>query len=106
MSAPASDSQLRVVVTGLIGSIPLAGLTLHYLQYPLGFRALGHDVLYLEDTGSWYYDRETDSLWYPYDNGLMGIQGVYFERWLPKLPSDDTRWQEWKAKHPHSKIID
>ena len=23
----------------------------------------------------------------------MGIQGVYFKRWLPKPDSDDTRWQ-------------
>ena len=44
---------LRIVVTGLIGSIPLAGLALQYLQYVLGLRALGHDVLYLEDTGVW-----------------------------------------------------
>ncbi len=52
----------RIVITGLIGSIPLAGLTLHYLQYVLGLRALGFEVLYLEDTGSWYYDPETDSM--------------------------------------------
>lgn len=53
---------MRIVVTGLIGSIPLAGLTLHYLQYVLGLRQLGHDVLYLEDTGNWYYDPKTDSM--------------------------------------------
>jgi hypothetical protein len=53
---------LRIVVTGLIGSIPLAGLTLHYLQYVLGLRELGHEVLYLEDTGTWYYDPQTDAM--------------------------------------------
>ena len=53
---------MRIVVTGLIGSIPLAGLTLHYLQYVLGLRQLGHDVLYLEDTGSWYYDAKADAM--------------------------------------------
>ena len=52
------------------------------------------------------YDRETNSLWYPYPEGLKGIQGVYFERWLPKLASDDTPWRQWKAKHPHSRIMD
>jgi hypothetical protein len=52
------------------------------------------------------YDRETNSLWYPFPEGLNGIQGVYFERWLPKLSSDDTRWREWKAKHPQSMIMD
>lgn len=52
----------RIIVTGLIGSIPLAGLYYHYLQYPLGLRELGFDVLYLEDCGSWYYDPTTDSM--------------------------------------------
>jgi len=53
---------MRVIVTGLIGSIPMAGLTLHYLQYALGLRKLGHEVLYLEDTGSWYYHPDTDAM--------------------------------------------
>ena len=51
------------------------------------------------------YDRETESLWYPYKKGLMGIQGVYFKRWLPKLSSEDTRWQKWIKKHPDSRIM-
>ena len=51
------------------------------------------------------YDRETASLWYPYQKGLMGIQGVYFKRWLPKLSSKDTQWQEWVKKHPDSRIM-
>jgi hypothetical protein len=51
------------------------------------------------------YDRETGSLWYPYEDGLMGIQGIYFKRWLPKLVSEDTRWRNWKEKHPHSRIM-
>ncbi len=51
------------------------------------------------------YDRETETLWYPYRKGLMGIQGEYFNRWLEKLPSDDTVWWKWKRKHPNSKIL-
>ncbi len=51
------------------------------------------------------YDKETGSLWYPYEKGLMGIQGVYFERWLPTLSYQDTRWQEWFERYPHSKIM-
>lgn len=62
-----TKERLRVVVTGLIGSYPVAGLVAHYLQYPLGFKALGHDVLYLEDTG-WYYDPRTE---------------VYVDAWRP-----------------------
>jgi hypothetical protein len=51
------------------------------------------------------YDRETGSLWYPYEDGLMGIQGIYFKRRLPKLQSEDTNWQNWKKKHPQSRIM-
>ena len=52
------------------------------------------------------YDRETETLWYPYPKGLKGIQGKHFERWLPKLSSKDTSWQKWFKKHPKSKILD
>jgi hypothetical protein len=44
------------VVTGYIGTFPLAGMTLHYLQYLLGLERLGWTVSYLEDTGRWTYD--------------------------------------------------
>jgi hypothetical protein len=51
------------------------------------------------------YDKETGTLWYPYKKGLMGIQGVYFKRWLQKVPSEDTRWKSWKKRHPDSRIL-
>ena len=47
---------MRIVVTGLIGQYAFGGVTWDYIQYALGFRALGHDVWYLEDTGTWAYD--------------------------------------------------
>jgi hypothetical protein len=51
------------------------------------------------------YDKETGSLWYPYQKGLMGIQGVYFKRWLKKRPSEDTNWKKWSARFPESKVL-
>jgi hypothetical protein len=51
------------------------------------------------------YDRETGSLWYPYEKGLMGIQGEYFKQWLPKIASEDTQWKMWNQKHPDSQIL-
>jgi hypothetical protein len=51
------------------------------------------------------YDKETGSLWYPFKKGLEGIQGVYFNRRLPMLDSDDTRWGKWLEKHPQSRIM-
>jgi len=47
---------MRIVVTGLIATYPLGGAGWDYLAYVRGFRRLGHDVFYLEDTGQWLYD--------------------------------------------------
>jgi hypothetical protein len=47
---------LRIAVTGLAGTYPFGGVFWDYLLYPLGFQRLGHDVLYIEDTGKWCYD--------------------------------------------------
>jgi hypothetical protein len=43
-------------VTGLAATYPLGGVFWDYLQWALGFARLGHDVLYVEDTGRWVYD--------------------------------------------------
>jgi hypothetical protein len=42
--------KLRIVVGGFIGLFPSGGVTWDYIQYPLGFRLLGHEVYYIEDT--------------------------------------------------------
>jgi hypothetical protein len=47
---------MRIIVTGLGATYPVGGVAWDYLQYVQGFRALGCDVLYLEDTGQWLYD--------------------------------------------------
>src|SRR5262245_7867947 len=47
---------MRVVVTGLVATYPMGGVAWDYLAYVDGFRRLGADVLYLEDTGQWLYD--------------------------------------------------
>lgn len=40
----------RIVVLGYIVRGPLGGLVWHHLQYVTGLRALGHDVLFVEDS--------------------------------------------------------
>jgi hypothetical protein len=47
---------MRVIVTGLVGQYAFGGVAWDYLQYVEGFRQLGHDVFYLEDTETWPYD--------------------------------------------------
>lgn len=49
---------MRIVVTGLAATFPYGGVFWDYLQYVLGFHQLGHDALYLEDTGKWCYKPE------------------------------------------------
>jgi hypothetical protein len=46
------NSRLRIIVTGLIAQHPLGGVTWDYVQYVLGLVRLGHDVFYIEDSGS------------------------------------------------------
>jgi hypothetical protein len=53
---------MRIIVMGLIGQYPLAGMTSYFLQYVLGFQRLGHDVYYLEDNGACPYDPRADSV--------------------------------------------
>jgi hypothetical protein len=47
---------LRIAVTGLAATYPFGGVFWDYAQYVLGLSRLGHDVLYIEDTGRWAYD--------------------------------------------------
>ena len=56
MPLPSSRQRLRIVVTGLAATYPFGGVFWDYMQYVLGLHRLGHDVLYVEDTGKWSYD--------------------------------------------------
>lgn len=47
---------MKIVVTGLVATYPVGGVAWDYLAYADGFRRLGCEVLYLEDTGQWVYD--------------------------------------------------
>jgi hypothetical protein len=66
----------RVVVCGCAGTLPLAGVGLHYLQYCLGLRDLGCEVTYLEETGVWAYHPDDDR---PDD------EGAYTVPWMAEM---------------------
>jgi hypothetical protein len=53
--------RLRIVVAGGIGAMPFSGVAWQVIQYLEGFRRLGHDVFYLEDTQRWPYDPEAET---------------------------------------------
>ena len=52
----------RLLVFGMAGQAPFAGVAWQVLQYLEGFRRLGCDVFYIEDTGSWPYDPEKNTI--------------------------------------------
>jgi hypothetical protein len=54
--------QRQIVVLGAITQMPVAGVVWQVLHYLEGLRRLGHDVSYIEDTGSWPYDPELDTI--------------------------------------------
>jgi len=55
------SERLRIAVSGLAVTYPFGGVFWDYVQYPVGLARLGHDVLYLEDTGHWCYDPEAET---------------------------------------------
>ena len=47
---------LRLVIMGILGRTPLAGVSWQVLHFLEGFRRLGCDIYYIEDTGGWAYN--------------------------------------------------
>jgi glycosyltransferase involved in cell wall biosynthesis len=78
---------MRIVVCGLAATYPLGGVSWDYLAYVDGFRRLGHDVLYLEDTGAWFYDPAAQTFC---DDPAPNLR--YLRAALATLGLDDTPW--------------
>jgi hypothetical protein len=85
------SASAHLVVLGMMGRAPFAGVAWQVLHYLEGVRRLGHDVFYVEDTGSWPYDPEqntvTDDAAYAirYIGGLMEWVGLG-DRWAYVAP--------------------
>ncbi len=56
------SKKLRITVMGIMGRTPFAGVALESLHYLEGFRRLGHDVYYIEDTWDWPYNPELNAV--------------------------------------------
>ena len=50
--------KLRIVVLGIMGRTPFAGVVWEVLHYLGGFSRLGHEVYYVEDSQDWPFDAE------------------------------------------------
>lgn len=51
-----------IVVMSMMGQVPFAGVAWQVLQYLEGFRRLGHEVYYVEDTGAWPFDPDQNTV--------------------------------------------
>ena len=51
----------RLIVLGIVGRTPFAGVAWQALHYLEGFRRLGYEVYYVEETGDWPYDPEQNT---------------------------------------------
>ena len=51
LSSRNPSQRLRIIVTGYVVRLPLAGNVWCYLQYVLGLARLGHDVYFVEESG-------------------------------------------------------
>jgi hypothetical protein len=57
-----SPAKPVIMVLGMMGRTPFAGVAWQVLHYLEGFRRLGYDVYYFEDTGDWPYDPEQNTI--------------------------------------------
>jgi len=70
------SDRLRIVVLGGMAQMPFAGVAWQLLHYLEGFRRLGHDVVYIEDTDTWPYDPEQASLGDDAGPGVRRIERI------------------------------
>jgi hypothetical protein len=89
-------SKLQIIVMGIMGRTPFAGVALESLHYLEGFHRLGHDVYYIEDTWEWPYNPElntvTDDCSYTvnYIARMMSWCGLP-DRWAYRAVENDGR---------------
>ena len=91
-----------VVVLGFLGRMPVAGVAWQLLHYLEGFRRLGCEVYYVEDTGDWPYDPEQNCVTgdcrysVTYLTRLLGAHGLG-ERWAYRAAPDNGRSSHSRA---------
>jgi hypothetical protein len=94
----------RIVVTGFAANYPFGGVFWDYFQYVIGFRRLGCEVLYVEDSGRWAYDPQQET---PVEDGsrnasylaaqMERLGSEYAQRWFYR----DAAGQSWGAEWDH-----
>ena len=87
---------LRLVVLGIMGRTPFAGVVWEVLHYLGGFRRLGHDVYYIEDSQDWPFDADertvTDDPTYTVNFIARNMEWCGMgDRWAYRSVANDNR---------------
>jgi len=69
----------KIIVCGTMGEVPFGGMAWQVMHHLEGFRRLGHDVFYVEDTERWPYDPDQNTVT---DNCAYAVR--FIERALNK----------------------
>jgi hypothetical protein len=86
MLQPGRADPLRIIVLGYIVRGPIGGLAWHHLQYVMGLSLMGHEVVFVEDSGDteWScYDPSTGETGINPDYGLQFAQQAFSQVGLP-----------------------
>lgn len=92
----AAARERRLILLGMVGRTPFAGVAWQALHYLEALRRLGCDAYYLEDTGDWPYDPEkntvTDDCTYTVGFIARLMKWCGFEdRWAYRAPAPKPR---------------
>jgi hypothetical protein len=87
---------LRLVVLGIMGRTPFAGVVWEVLHYLGGFSRLGHEVYYIEDSQDWPYDAQhhtvTDDPTYTVNFIARNMEWCGLgDRWAYRSVANDNR---------------
>jgi hypothetical protein len=101
------DLEMKILFAGIIARYPFGGVTWCSLMYLIGLRSLGHEVLYIEDTGECVYDPERDAISTDPSYGTRYIHSVLEafglgDRWsFVKFP----RRRQWSRRRCSRRFI-
>src|SRR5262245_31096329 len=81
------SKRVQVVIMGILGRTPLAGVSWQVLQYLEGFRRLGCDCYYIEDTSDWAFNPELPLTTSKYDSALYPVNCEYAVKYVARVMS-------------------
>jgi Protein of unknown function (DUF3179) len=102
------------VVNDMVGGVPLAVAYMPLMQKHLIFqRTVDGTPITLGTSGYVYqnafvlYDRGTDSLWYPKEEGLTAITGPLTGKVLKPAAESVERitWGKWQRRYPNTQVL-